>query len=75
MKKILVHAVPNSRSNEIIELAERAFKVKIAAPPIGGKANKELIKMLAKHFGVHRNEILILEGITSRKKIIGIKDE
>lgn len=74
MKKFLVHTVPNSRANDIKQIAENVLKVKVAAPPIDGRANKELIKILAKHFKVHKKDILILHGATSKEKIIGVEE-
>lgn len=75
MKKILVNAVPNSRANDIKEVSKNVYKVKIAAPPIDGKANKILVKMLAKHFKVHKKDIVFVSGVGSKKKVIGILNE
>lgn len=74
MKKILVHTIPNSRSNEVKEIADNIIKVKVSAPPIDGRANKELLKVLSKHYKIHKNEITIIKGIASDKKVIGIPD-
>jgi uncharacterized protein (TIGR00251 family) len=74
MKKILIHAIPNSRANDVRVIADNILKVKIAAPPIDGKANKELIKVLAKHFKIHKSEVIILKGDTTDKKVIAIPD-
>lgn len=71
-KKIIVHAAPNSRKSQLIEVSPQVFKIKLVSPPIDGQANRELIKLLAKHFKVHRRNIIILKGIASREKIIQI---
>jgi uncharacterized protein (TIGR00251 family) len=46
--------------------------ISIKSAPERGKANRELIKRLAKHFQVPENNIRIVSGLTSRKKIIDI---
>ena len=74
MKKILVHVVPNSRANDVREISDNIIKVKIAAPPIDGKANKELIKVLSKHFRIQKSKVIILKGVASDKKVIGIPE-
>ncbi|MEK7137357.1 MAG: DUF167 domain-containing protein [Patescibacteria group bacterium] len=40
----------------------------IAAPPEDGKAHAELVRFLAKEFGVPKGNIEIISGITSRRK-------
>jgi len=68
---------PNAKKSEIAGeqldiFGNKVLKIKIAAPPIEGKANKELIDFLAKHFKVSKSQIKILRGETSREKLIEI---
>ncbi|MBL3617569.1 MAG: YggU family protein [gamma proteobacterium endosymbiont of Lamellibrachia anaximandri] len=42
------------------------FKIRITAPPVDGKANTHLIKLLAKAFGVPRSQVTLVSGETSR---------
>ena len=67
-----VCVVPRSSKSEIVGEHYRALKVKLAAPPVEGAANAELIKVLAKHFGVSRGDIQIVGGATSKNKRIKI---
>ena len=53
-------------------LDDETIKIDIAAPPIKGEANKELIKFLAKEFAVNVNSVKIINGKTSRIKLIKI---
>ena len=46
--------------------------VKIAAPPVKGKANRELIAFLSQMLGVGRSRLSIIKGHTSRNKVIAI---
>jgi uncharacterized protein len=51
-----------------------ALKLKIATPPVGGKANQECIRFLAELLGVPRNCVEIISGETSRTKVVRVKD-
>ena len=48
------------------------MKVRIASPPVEGAANAELVKVLAKHFGVARSTVEIVSGETSKSKRVRI---
>jgi len=76
--KVKVHIIPNAKKSEVFGEQEDLFggktlRVKVAAPPIEGKANKELINILSEHFKVPKNKISILSGHKSRNKIVEIK--
>jgi len=76
--KINVHINPNAKKSEVLgeELdlfGGKTLKVKVAAPPIEGKANKELVKILSKHFNVPKSKISIVSGDKSRNKIIEVQ--
>ena len=49
-----------------------ALRVRIAAPPVEGAANRELIKVLAKSFELPRNAVQIVSGVNSRSKTVRI---
>ena len=67
-----VRVIQQSSKSEIVGEHDGALKVKIAAPPKGGAANAELIKILAKHFDVAKCLVEILKGQTSKIKQIKI---
>ncbi|HEU0051312.1 MAG TPA: DUF167 domain-containing protein [Patescibacteria group bacterium] len=67
-----VHLIPNARQNEIIGWVQGALKIKIAAPPIEGRANKALIEFLAEVFDLAPSEIEIEKGASSKYKRINI---
>ena len=49
------------------------LQLKIAAPPVKGKANQELIKFLSDIMGVAKGNLTIEKGATSRRKVISIQ--
>jgi len=56
--------------NEIIKGPDDILHIKLIAPPRKGKANKELIKLLAKYFRVSKSSVRIKSGEKSKNKII-----
>jgi uncharacterized protein (TIGR00251 family) len=70
--KISLHVYPNAARNEVVSFADGVLRVKIAAPPIKGKANKELLAFLSQALGVGQGALTIIKGHTSRNKVIAI---
>lgn len=67
-----VRLVPRASVSEIVGEHDGAVKVRIAAPPVDGAANAELIRLLAKTFKVPKGDIEIISGQTSRSKQVRI---
>ena len=72
MPKIAVKVKPNSRQQKIIEAEDGSLNVHLKSPPVDGKANQELIKLLAKKYQVPKSQIMIKSGISSKTKLIEI---
>ncbi len=70
VKKIFVHVIANASKPEVIEINEDEFKVKVDKIPEKGKANKRLIEILSKHLNKSKNNIQIIKGEKSNKKIV-----
>lgn len=56
-----------------LEVSGDEISVSIKSKPERGKANRELVKRLADHFGVSESSISILSGLASRKKLVEIQ--
>jgi uncharacterized protein (TIGR00251 family) len=67
-----VRVVPRASRSEIVGAHDGALKVRIAAPPVDGAANAELIKILAKTFDVAKTQVEIIGGQTSKTKQVKI---
>jgi uncharacterized protein (TIGR00251 family) len=68
-----VKVIPRSAKTEIAgKMADGTLKVRIAAPPEKGKANEELVRFLAAHFGVKKVEIV--SGHTAALKMVRLQD-
>lgn len=70
MSLLLVTVVPNASRTEIVGWQGDALKIRLAAPPVDGKANKELIQCLAKNLDVPKSEIEIVSGHMNKRKRI-----
>jgi len=64
---------PRARSTGIAGEHDGALKVKVASPPVNGKANSEIIRYLAKIAGVRQSAVEIVAGATSRDKVVRIQ--
>lgn len=69
---IAAHIQPNARKNEITGYAAEVLRVKIAAPPVKGKANAELVDFLSQALSIRRGDVVIVKGETSRDKLVEI---
>jgi uncharacterized protein len=68
-----VKVIPrSSRSAVVGELPDGTLKVKVAAVPEKGKANEELCRVLAEHFGVARTAVMVVSGHTSALKLVHV---
>ncbi|MBT5346908.1 DUF167 domain-containing protein [bacterium] len=73
---IRVKVIPNSSKNSIELMEDKiTYKVKIKSLPEKGKANKELIEFLSKHYKVEKSKIVIKSGKQSQIKLIQICKE
>ena len=70
---IKVKAVPGASRNEIVGTLDGRLKVRVAAPPEGGKANKAICTLIAKALIVKTNQVLVLTGKSSTQKTIEVE--
>ncbi|MBL8180067.1 MAG: YggU family protein [Blastocatellia bacterium] len=67
---ISIRVIPRASRSEIVGMVDGTLKVRIAAPPVDGAANSEIIKLFSKTFGIAKSDIAIISGETSRNKRI-----
>ena len=67
-----VYLQPKSSKNEVVGPYRDGIKIKVTAPPIEGKANQALIRLLGKELGISPSSIEILKGHHGREKIIRV---
>ena len=71
--KIAVMGHPGAKRNEVLRFEEGVWHLKIAAPPVEGKANKELIEFLSEMLGISKSKITIAKGATGHRKLIALE--
>jgi uncharacterized protein (TIGR00251 family) len=54
------------------KIGEREYKIRVLSPPSEGKANKEVIAVLASHFHLPPSRVKILKGKKSRQKVVAL---
>lgn len=67
-----VRVVPRASRSEIVGEHDGAMRVRIAAPPVEGAANEELVRLLASTFGASRRDIEITAGQSSKLKTVRV---
>lgn len=67
-----VRVQPRASQSAIAGEIDGALKVRLAAPPVEGAANEELIRFLSKLFGVPRPNVVIVSGATAKNKIMRV---
>ena len=70
--KVSIKVLPNAARNEILGLSGGVWRIKVAAAPDKGKANKELISFLSEVLELKRDDLCIFRGHTSHNKIISV---
>ena len=69
---LTIHVQPGASRTEYAGLHGDAHKIRLAAPPVEGRANEALIAFLADAFGVGRRDVVIASGASARRKIVRI---
>ncbi len=69
--KIHIRVKPSSKTDEIIEEGDR-YTVKVKEPPIEGRANAAVIRLLARHMGVPEARLRITRGARSKNKVVEV---
>lgn len=73
MSRILELKVkPNARVSQLTEQADGSWLAQLKSPPVDGRANAELIALVAAHFGCRRAQVSIRAGAGGRRKLVRI---
>ena len=65
--------VPRAKQSEFGQIRSGRLVVRVIAPPVEGKANSELLKLLASSFGCSQRDVNLRTGLRSREKRVQIK--
>lgn len=73
MRTLSVKVKPNARASSL-EQAGDSWLAQIKSPPVDGKANAELLALIAEKFGCRKNQVTIKAGAGGRMKLVRIDD-
>lgn len=63
-----IQVIPNAPRSEVVGWYEGALKIRLAAPPVDGRANEELCRFLGKTFGIAPSMVEVEHGMANKKK-------
>jgi len=68
-----VKVKPNARTSELVQEADGTWSAKLKSPPVDGRANEELVALVARQFECPKNAVSIKAGSSGRVKLIKIE--
>ena len=74
MKSIRIKVKPNARVSGLEQSSDGTWLARVKSPPIDGKANAELVTLIARHFKLRKAQVSIKSGRSGRMKLVEIKD-
>jgi uncharacterized protein (TIGR00251 family) len=69
---IQVKVKPNARVSLLEETSEGVWQAQLKSPPVDGKANRELVELIAEQFGCAKSAVTIKSGASGRMKLVKI---
>ena len=69
---LVLHIQPGARATEVAGEHGDALKIRLAAPPVDGKANAALQEFIARRLGLGKSAVRLVSGQASRRKVVEI---
>ena len=69
---LTLHIQPGAKKTEVAGEHGDALKIRLAAPPVDGKANAALLAFIAERLGVPKSAVTLKSGQTSRRKVVEV---
>lgn len=70
--RIEARVITRAKKEGIERISENNYRIKVSIPPEKGKANKRIVELMAKELGIKKQDIKIVSGGTSSRKILEI---
>jgi uncharacterized protein len=71
--ELTVRVTPRARANEIVGERGGALLVRVNAPPVDGRANVAVCRLIAKRVGVSAGSVTVMRGVSSRDKVLRVE--
>ena len=69
---LAVRVTPGAKRNAVAAFKEGIWNIKIAAPPVEGRANEELLAFLSKKLNVRKSSLIVVKGQSNRNKLVSV---
>lgn len=74
MTTLRVRVKPNAHASTLEEQDDGTWLAQVKAVPVDGKANEELVRLVARHFNLRQSQVTIRSGASGRMKLIQLDD-
>jgi len=74
MTLLQIKVKPNSRASVLKQNPDGTWLAQLKSPPVDGKANEELITLVARHFKRRKSDVSIKSGASARFKLVQIRE-
>lgn len=71
--ELAIRVHPGAKRTEVVGPLGDELKVRVAAPPVDGKANAALMRFLASQLGVPMRDVTVVRGESSRSKLVAVQ--
>jgi uncharacterized protein (TIGR00251 family) len=71
--RVAVKLQPRGRGDELLGFADDVLRARVSAPPVDGKANKALCRLIAERVGVAPSKVSVVRGAKSRDKLVEVR--
>jgi uncharacterized protein (TIGR00251 family) len=71
--QIRVRLRPRGKGDELLGMEGGVLRARVSAPPVDGKANRALCKLIAKQAGVAPSRVSVIRGERSRDKVVRVE--
>jgi len=68
-----VHLTPRSARDEVLGFEDDVLRARVTAPPVEGRANEALLRLLAEMLGVAKSSLRVVRGQRSREKLVAVE--
>ena len=71
--RVAVHLRPGGRGDELLGFEGEVLRAQVTAPPLDGRANRALCRLIAKRVGVAPSRVAVVRGAKSRDKLVEVE--
>ena len=73
MTVMQIRVKPRSRTSSLVQMSDGTWVANLKSPPVDGKANAELVELVAEHWKCRKAEVTIKSGASGRMKLVKIE--